>query len=67
MIRGWLSRVFPRRVVEVKKYASWLPLRAGAVLGIENFQGVLLIACEHGVWRLRGTLQYDDLIVEQIL
>lgn len=67
MIRRWLSRLLPRRVHDVQ-YAHWLPIKAGAVLGIAQFQGGLLIACEGGVWHL-GQASYgsSDFVIEQVL
>lgn len=63
---GWLRKVFSPRRRERNVYAEWLPFRAGAVLGMAQHQGDLVIACEGGVWRLSPDQHYG-FIIEQVL
>lgn len=62
----WRERLFPRRVASLQ-YAHWLPVEAGAVLGITAFQSGILVACESGVWQLRQDYVDMRFTIEKIL
>ena len=72
---AWLSRtlgfspVTPKAApaYERPRYVSWLPIRAGAVLGVAPCQGDILIACENGVWVLRRDYVDMQFVIEQVL
>jgi hypothetical protein len=67
-MKRFFQKLIPRSVRDVK-YAAWLPWRAGAVLGIAQYQDGLLIACEGGVFRLRNTCygSDSDFVIEQVM
>lgn len=65
-MKRFFQRLIPHRVRDVK-YAHWLPVEAGAVLGVAQYQDGILIACEGGVWLLGRNYVTMDYFIEQVL
>lgn len=73
---SWLTRQLNFSPVSAKappdytprvKHASWLPIRAGAVLGVAPCNGDIVIACEGGVWLLRRDYVDMQFVIERVL